>query len=87
MKNKLLAFAHTQGEAGTPREGIWNAVVGWTGPFLCAEEVGSHQRFRHDVDSTSTSEEALCGRLTVREKALEHDHDLERGIKHVKPTA
>jgi hypothetical protein len=27
------------------------------------------------------------GRPTTREKALEHDHDLERGIKHVKATA
>jgi hypothetical protein len=34
----LLAFAHIHGEAGTPTEGIWNAVVGRNGPFLCAEE-------------------------------------------------
>jgi hypothetical protein len=26
------------------------------------------------------------GRPTVREKALEHDRDLERGIKHLKPS-
>ena len=37
----LLAFAHIHGEAGTPTEGIWNAVVGRNGPFLlCAEEQG-----------------------------------------------
>jgi hypothetical protein len=34
----LLAFAHIHGEAATPTEGIWNAVVGRNGPFLCAEE-------------------------------------------------
>jgi hypothetical protein len=34
----LLAFAHIHGEAETPTEGIWNAVVGRNGPFLCAEE-------------------------------------------------
>jgi hypothetical protein len=34
----LLANAHIHGEAGTPTEGIWNAVVGRNGPFLCAEE-------------------------------------------------
>jgi hypothetical protein len=34
----FLAFAHIHGEAGTPTEGIWNAVVGRNGPFLCAEE-------------------------------------------------
>jgi hypothetical protein len=34
----LLAFAHIHGEAGTPTEGIWNAVVCRNGPFLCAEE-------------------------------------------------
>ena len=35
----LLAFAHIHGEAGTPTEGIWSAVVGRNGPFLCAEGV------------------------------------------------
>jgi hypothetical protein len=34
----LLAFAHIHSEAGTPTEGIWNAVVGRNGPLLCAEE-------------------------------------------------
>jgi hypothetical protein len=32
----LLAFAHTQGEAGTPMGGIWSAVVGRNIPVLCA---------------------------------------------------
>jgi hypothetical protein len=36
----LLAFAHIHSEAGTPTEGIWKAVVGRNGPFLCAEEEG-----------------------------------------------
>jgi hypothetical protein len=35
----LLAFAHIHGETGTPTLGICSAVVGWTGPFLCAEGV------------------------------------------------
>jgi hypothetical protein len=34
----LLAFAHIHGEAGKPTEGICSAVVGWNGPFLCAEK-------------------------------------------------
>jgi hypothetical protein len=34
----LLAFAHIHGEAGTPTGGVWSAVVGRHGPFLCAEE-------------------------------------------------
>jgi hypothetical protein len=32
----LLAFAHIHGETGTPTLGIYSAVVGRTGPFLCA---------------------------------------------------
>jgi hypothetical protein len=32
----LPAFAHTQGEAGTPTGGIWSAVVGRNSPVLCA---------------------------------------------------
>ena len=35
----LLAFAHVHGEAGTPTLGICSAVVGRSGPFLCAEGV------------------------------------------------
>jgi hypothetical protein len=35
----LLAFAHIQGEAGTPTLGTYSAVVGRNGPFLCAEGV------------------------------------------------
>jgi hypothetical protein len=35
----LLAFAHIHGEAGTPTGGVWSAVVGRHGPFLCAEGV------------------------------------------------
>ena len=31
----LLAFAHIHGEAGTPTEGIWNALVGRKSPVLC----------------------------------------------------
>jgi hypothetical protein len=30
--SSLLAFAHTQDEAGTPTEGIWNALVGRKSP-------------------------------------------------------
>jgi hypothetical protein len=36
----LLAFAHIHGEAETPAEGFWSAVVGRHGPFLCAEQEG-----------------------------------------------
>jgi hypothetical protein len=32
----LLAFAHTQGEAETPTEGVGSAVVGRNSPVLCA---------------------------------------------------
>jgi hypothetical protein len=32
----LLAFAHTQGEAGTPTESVGSAVVGRNSPVLCA---------------------------------------------------
>jgi hypothetical protein len=32
----LLAFAHTQGEAGTPTGGVGGAVVGRNSPVLCA---------------------------------------------------
>jgi hypothetical protein len=35
----LLAFAYIHGEAGTPTWVICSAVVGRTGPFLCAEGV------------------------------------------------
>jgi hypothetical protein len=34
----LLAFANIHGEAETPTEGFWSAVVGRHGPFLCAEQ-------------------------------------------------
>jgi hypothetical protein len=30
----LLAFAHIHGEAGTPTEGIWNLLVGRSGPWF-----------------------------------------------------
>ena len=30
----VLAFAHIQGEAGTPALGIWSALVGRKGPVL-----------------------------------------------------
>jgi hypothetical protein len=32
----LLAFAHIQGEAGTPTGGVGSAVVGRNSPVLCA---------------------------------------------------
>jgi hypothetical protein len=32
----LLAFAHIQGEAGTPTGGFGSAVVGRNSPVLCA---------------------------------------------------
>jgi hypothetical protein len=32
----LLAFAHIQGEAGTPMGGVGSAVVGQKSPILCA---------------------------------------------------
>jgi hypothetical protein len=32
----LLAFAHTQGEAGTPTGGVGSAVAGRNSPVLCA---------------------------------------------------
>ena len=34
--SSLPAFAHIHGEAGTPTEGIWNALVGRKSPVLCA---------------------------------------------------
>jgi hypothetical protein len=36
----LLAFAHIQGEAGTPTGGFGSAVVGRNSPVLCAGGVG-----------------------------------------------
>jgi hypothetical protein len=35
--SSLLAFAHIQGEAGTPTGGVGSAVVGRNSPVLCAE--------------------------------------------------
>ena len=43
----LLAFAHIQGEAGTPTGGVGSAVVGRNGPFLCAEGVDFHAKRPH----------------------------------------
>jgi hypothetical protein len=34
----LLAFAHTQGEAGTPTEGVGSAVVSRTTARFCVQE-------------------------------------------------
>jgi hypothetical protein len=54
----LLAFVHIHGEAGTPTEGIWNAVVGRNGPFLCAEE-GLHAGKKIYVNGIHMSKHSL----------------------------
>jgi hypothetical protein len=40
--SSLLAFAHTQGEAGTPTGGVGNAVVGRSSPVLCVCRRGGY---------------------------------------------
>jgi hypothetical protein len=54
----LLAFAHTQGEAGTPTEGIWNALVGRNSPVLCACMRGAFPRVKYNDPSFASFDTA-----------------------------